>query len=255
MSEVFPSTSPGAVTLFIPCLVDQLYPETGLALAGILRHFGYELKYTPKVTCCGQPAFNAGHMDEARIVAAGFVEAMRGAEKVVCPSGSCTGMVRNYFPGLFEGHPLKDEAVRLGRVTMEFSEFMAREGLTEAVSGCYKGRIGFHKSCHSAREIRLGDEALNLMKRISGCDLAEVAIEPVCCGFGGLFSAKFPAIAKGMAVTRLEMFTSRGVDVIVSNDPGCIMHLRKEAEATGVKMEIFHLTEFLARAMGVPLSL
>ena len=241
------------VTVFIPCLIDQLYPEMGVALVNILKHLGYEVRYADEAVCCGQPAFNAGHHKEALSVASKFVSSLKNEETLVCPSGSCTAMVRRFYPELFLGQCQETEARKLGTGLFEFSEFLAREGKLDKISGSAKGKVGFHNSCHATRELKLRAQPIDIMKRITGYELIEV--EPVCCGFGGLFSIKFDEIAQGIAKTRLEMFTDKGAECIVSNDPGCIMHLKNEAKVLGNPLEILHLTEFVAKSMGLSTTL
>jgi L-lactate dehydrogenase complex protein LldE len=237
------------VNLFIPCLVDQVYPEIGMAMAKILRHFGYELAYDPRQTCCGQPAFNAGHRNEARQVAEQFIDIFKQAETIVAPSGSCVAMVRNYYPVLFQDHPREKSAIQVSKRVFEFSEFLSRENLTARISGTFSGRVGFHNSCHSYRELGVKTEPLDILKRISGYELVELPGEPVCCGFGGLFSFKFDYVAAAMALNRVDMFRSQNVDTIISNDPGCIMHMRQEIKAEKINMQLLHLTEFLVQSM------
>jgi len=238
-----------SVHLFIPCLVDQVYPEIGLAMAKILRHFDYQLIYDPRQTCCGQPAFNAGHRDEARKVAGEFVGVFQHAGTIVAPSGSCVAMIRNYYPLLFKDHPQENAAVKLSRRVFEFSEFLSQQNLISAINGSYNGRVGFHNSCHSYRELGVRVQPLDLLKRISGYELIELPAEPVCCGFGGLFSFKFDYIGAAMAVNRIDTFRNQNVDTIVTNDPGCIMHMRQEIKAQKSDMKVLHLAEFLTRSM------
>jgi L-lactate dehydrogenase complex protein LldE len=240
-----------AISLFIPCLVDQVYPEIGFATVKVLRYFGYELKYDSRQTCCGQPAFNAGHWDEARKVAAHFINVFADDEIIVSPSGSCTGMVRNYYCDLFKNHQLKENAYNVSKKVFEFSEFLENENLIDQISGKYTGRVGFHNSCHSYRELGIKEQPFKIMNQIKGFEWAQPEGEPVCCGFGGLFSFKFYPIAETMAKTRIEMFTNAGADTIVSNDPGCIMHMRQEAKSRGMNIKILHLTEFLVVAMRI----
>ena len=239
------------ISLFIPCLVDQVYPNIGFAMVKILKHFGYQVKYNKEQTCCGQPAFNAGQWDEARKVASNFVEVFKDDEIVVGPSGSCVGMVRNYYKGLFKNDKIIDNAISMGKKVFEFSEFMEKEKLTEKISGKFSGHVGFHNSCHSYRELGISEQPINIMKQIKGFNWAQPEGEPVCCGFGGLFSFKYHQIAETMAKTRLEMFTNCGADTIVSNDPGCIMHMLQEAKALNIDVRILHLTEFVAEAMNL----
>jgi L-lactate dehydrogenase complex protein LldE len=241
------STTP--VTLFIPCLVDQVYPEIGMAMVKILKHFGYDLEYLPEQTCCGQPAFNAGYHDEARKVAGNFINVFEQSELIVAPSGSCTAMVRNYYPELFAGTDLEEKAIAVSKNLMEFSEFMAQENLIDKLSGSYSGRVSFHNSCHSYREIGIKENPIKIFKKLSGFEFVSAPGEPVCCGFGGLFSVKYADISASMANTRLKTFEDLQIDTLVVNDPGCIMHMRQEAIDRKIDMKIIHLTEFLAEAL------
>lgn len=239
------------LTLFIPCLVDQVAPEIGIAMVKVLRCLGYELTYDERHTCCGQPAYNGGHWDEARQVARSFVQVFATAERIISPSGSCTAMVRNFYPDLFAGQPDEATAVQVAGRACEFSQVLVADGMAARISGRFGGRVGFHNSCHSYRELGIVDEPLELMRAVDGFEWAQPEGEPVCCGFGGLFSVKFAGIAGGMALQRLQMFTDLGADTIVSNDPGCIMNLRNEARARDMHVRVIHLAEFLAAAMGL----
>jgi L-lactate dehydrogenase complex protein LldE len=160
-------------------------------------------------------------------------------------------MIRNYYPVLFKDDHDCDAALALGSKVLEFSEFCQRENLIEKIEGKFKAPVGFHNSCHSYRELGIGQAPVEMLKRIEGLELRQPAGEPVCCGFGGLFSAKYSAIAAAMANTRLLTFTELGVEYIVSNDPGCIMHMRQEAIDRGIGTPILHLTEFLVKAMNI----
>jgi L-lactate dehydrogenase complex protein LldE len=238
------------ISIFIPCLVDQVYPEMGLAMVRVLRKLGYEITYNNAQTCCGQPAFNAGFHDEARKVARHFLKTFQNDEMIVCPSGSCTAMVRKFYPGLFQNH-VEEKAIKtVQNRVFEFSEFLSSQMEEIRLEGVYRGRVGFHNSCHSFRELRLKYEPLQLMQQINGYELIMPDGEPVCCGFGGLFSFKFAPIAATMAKSRLETFADLDIDTLVSNDPGCIMHLQQEAKEKGFDMQILHLAEFLDVAMG-----
>jgi L-lactate dehydrogenase complex protein LldE len=237
------------VSLFIPCLVDQVYPEIGIDMAKILNHLGYQIEYNNQQTCCGQPAFNAGHRHEAQKVATKFVEIFKSAEVIISPSGSCTAMIKNYYPTLFANDLLEDNASHLGRKIFEFSEFLIHENQVKNISGQFKGKVGFHNSCHSYRELGIDQFPLHILQKIQGIDIVQPSGEPVCCGFGGLFSLKFDEVAATMAKTRIEMFTSLNVETIVTNDPGCLMHMRQEAIDRRINLKLMHLTEFLVQAI------
>jgi L-lactate dehydrogenase complex protein LldE len=237
------------VSLFIPCLIDQVYPEIGIDMVKCLSHFGYQIVYDRQQTCCGQPAFNAGHRDEARKVATQFINVFKSSDVIVCPSGSCTAMVKNYYPLLFTEHALLDTARELGTKVFEFSEFLISEDLLEKIHGSYSGKVGFHNSCHSQRELGIDREPQEILQKIDNLELIQPEGEPVCCGFGGLFSFKFDEISATMAKTRLEMFISMGVDTIVTNDPGCLMHMRQESFHRHYELKLLHLIELLAKVL------
>jgi len=243
------------VIFFAPCLVDQLYPEMGVSLVKLLRHFGFEVSFDSAITCCGQPAFNAGQVSEARSVARTVVNTLCASKNanidVVLPSGSCTAMIRRFYPEVFHGDRDEKAACELGSRVFELSEFLTKHGLLGELKGKYEKKVAFHNSCHSARELELRTEYRELFKGIEGLELIDPSPEPVCCGFGGLFCQKFQGISQGMAKTRLEMCRDAGAHEIVSNDPGCIMHLRVMAKDQGITTPIRHTVELLADAMGV----
>ena len=233
------------MALFIPCLVDQAYPEIGLAMAHVLRRAGVRVEYDARQTCCGQPAFNAGFRHEALQVAGHFLNVFAEAGNIIAPSGSCVAMVRNFYPMLFRHHGREREARQIGERVFEFSEFLVqRLGLTK-LGAAFPHKVGFHDSCHSYRELRLHAEPLSLLREVQGLELVVPSGEPVCCGFGGLFSVKFAPIAAAMTNNRLEAFAQAGAEVVVSNDPGCIMQMRKEARSCNSPMRILHLAEVL----------
>lgn len=158
-------------------------------------------------------------------------------------------MVRQFYPELFAGQPEEPEARTLGSKVWEFSAFLSHALAGKNLEGKFSGRVSFHNSCHSFRELQLEHEVPNLIRQIDGCELLLPQREPVCCGFGGLFSVKFAPIAETMAKSRLEVYAELGIDVLISNDPGCIMHLRQEAGRLGMPFEILHLAEFLDRVL------
>lgn len=238
---------PQTVSLFIPCLVDQLYPEIGLHMANVLRRAGMQVEYDQRQTCCGQPAFNTGYRDEARRVAEHFLEVFARKEAIVAPSGSCVAMVRNFYPTLFANHARLAEATGLGKRVFEFSEFLVQHLGVTALGARFPHKVFFHNSCHSYRELRLQNEPLALLRNVQDLQLLETNEEPVCCGFGGLFSFKFAPIASSMAASRLHYFQAQGAEAVVTNDPGCLMQMRREAQRRGSGLQILHLAEVLDR--------
>lgn len=238
------------VSLFIPCLVDQVYPEMGMAMVRVLEHLGYRVTYCPRQTCCGQPAFNAGHLPEARNVARHFLECFADEECIVGPSGSCTAMVRNYFGELFAGEPEEELARRVSQRVWEFSEFLRNEEKISAFHGRHFAKVAFHCSCHSLRELKLPPAVPDsLIRQVDGATLHNPETRHQCCGFGGLFTVKYPEISDAMTKVRLEQLLENGADTIVSNDPGCIMTLRRRAKELSLNVRILHLAEFLAESL------
>jgi len=238
----------GTVNLFLPCLVDQLYPELGWATVHLLEYLGFVVDYEPAAVCCGQPAFNAGHATQARAVARNFIACQKAGGDLVCPSGSCTSMVKRFYPVLFEGEPDETSARAVGPRAFELSQFILVHQLQERIQGKASGRVAFHNSCHSCTELGIGTEPQALLERVSGITLVPSPPQ-ACCGFGGMFATKFPSIAGGMAQSRLESFLSLDIDVLVSNDPGCILHMRQHCRERGIELNIVHLAEFLCQAL------
>ncbi len=240
----------GSVRLFVPCLVDQVYPEIGIATVQVLRHLGFRVVYDPRQICCGQPAYNSGCTSAAARVALGLLDVFQDDLPIVCPSGSCAAMLRKFLPNLFPDAAERDAATRIAGHVVTLAEFLSRSGCMDAISGTYPGRIGFHNSCHSCRELGLGDETAMLLRRVAGDRFVVPDADPECCGFGGLFSARFSDIAETMATTRIATFATANLDVVVSNDPGCIMHMRQVAARANASIAFVHTAECLAAALG-----
>jgi L-lactate dehydrogenase complex protein LldE len=175
------------VALFIPCFVDQLIPQVGMDMAHVLRRIGCDLNFPAAQTCCGQPAFNTGYWKDARPLAARFVRVFREADAIVCPSGSCTTMVRNFYPELLAGSPLHDEAVQIGRRVHEFSEYLVKVARVGDLGASFPHRVTYHDACHALRELRLKQEPRELLRHVRGIELIEMSCSEECCGFGGTF--------------------------------------------------------------------
>jgi len=220
-------------------------------MAKVLRRAGVNVAYDPRQTCCGQPAFNAGYRNQALPVARHFLEVFADQTTIVAPSGSCVAMVRNYYPMLFKDHPLAVPAQRCGGRIFEFAEFLVRRlGRTKLGAG-FPHRVGFHNSCHSYRELGVRSEPESLLHEVEGLELIALGGEPECCGFGGLFSVKYAPISSTMTRSRLEKFEQAGVEVIVSNDPGCIMQMRQECQRRQSRVQVLHLAEVLQHTAAV----
>ena len=234
------------VALFIPCFVDQLWPQVGLDMARVLQRIGREVYFPREQTCCGQPAFNTGYWDEARPVAERFVRVFKDAQAVVSPSGSCVAMVRNFYPELLAGTPLRDEALALGRRVFEFSEYLVKIAGATDVGSVFPHRVTFHDSCHAMRELNIKDEPRQLLRRVEGLQLIEMPRTDDCCGFGGTFSVKFGMISAAMGDTKAGNIVSTNAEYVTSCDPSCLLHLDGILRHTNRPVKTIHLASILA---------
>lgn len=236
------------VALFIPCFVDQLMPEVGLDMVRVLRRVGCELEYPEEQTCCGQPAFNTGYWNDARPVAERFLQIFRNAEVVVCPSGSCTTMVRNFYPELLAGTPLHAEAMQVGQRVFEFSEFLVKVMKVTDAGASFPHRVAVHDSCHGLRELRLKQESRELLAHVRGLELVEMPYSEDCCGFGGTFAAKFAAISAAMGDAKAGYAELSGAEYVTATDPSCLLHIDGMLRRRNSKVRTIHLAGVLAQS-------
>jgi L-lactate dehydrogenase complex protein LldE len=236
------------VSIFVTCVVDQLFPNIGMAMAEVLERLGYEIDFPEGQTCCGQPAFNTGYRDEARTVARHFLKVFRHAEYIVVPSGSCTSMIAHRYAELFAGEPeWLAEARRLEHRVWEFSKFLTEVVRVEDVGARCEKVVTFHDSCHGLRELGIKEGPRRLLSRVRGLTLREMDAAEECCGFGGTFSVKFPEISGGMARTKIDSIVRTGAEAVVSIDASCLMQIRGALSRAGIPVETMHLAEVLAQ--------
>jgi L-lactate dehydrogenase complex protein LldE len=242
---------PARVSLFVTCLVDLLYPEVGEAAVALLEHAGVRVDFPAAQTCCGQPPFNSGFHDDARRVARNMLDAFEGAEVVVSPSGSCSAMVRSYYPHLFEGRPEESRARALADRTYELSEFLVDVLGVDRIEGSWRGPVTYHDSCHGLRELGLRGQGRKLVEGIDGVELVEMARPDMCCGFGGTFSVRLPDVATAMADDKIAQTEATGAAIMLTGDSGCLMHLAGRMSRRGSAVRPMHLATFLAAAAGL----
>jgi L-lactate dehydrogenase complex protein LldE len=235
------------VSLFVTCMVDQLFPKVGLAMADVLESLGYQVDFPEEQTCCGQPAFNSGYRAEARTVARHFLNTFESCEAIVVPSGSCTAMVAHHFAELFTKEP--DTLARvhsLERRIWEFSTFLTQAAGVEDVGASFDGVVTFHDGCHALRELGVKDAPRRLLGRVRGLELREMSPAEECCGFGGTFSVKFAELSGAMAQTKIQAILRTGADTVVSLDPSCLMQIQGALARAGSPIRTMHLAEVLA---------
>jgi len=237
---------PSAVTLFIPCLMDSLYPQAAQDLVVLLRKCGFWVVYPQEQTCCGQPAFNQGYFDLARKLARRFLDIFESAECIVCPSGSCTAMVRKHYPELLAVEPVWLEKARtVGGRLYEASQFLSLFVPASRIRASFSGKVTYHDSCHSSRSLGIYQEPRALLAQVKGLELLEMADSKACCGFGGLFSLRFPEVSQAIAGEKVKQILATGAEWVVGNDPGCLMNIQGGLNRVKSPVKVKHLVEIL----------
>jgi len=234
------------VQLFIPCFVDQLFPQTAFNMVKVLEKVGVEVKYNEEQTCCGQPAFNAGFRDESRDVCSKFLKDFSGSEYVVAPSASCVGFVRNYYGTLFDNSSVHNEVRDLGKRIFEFSSFLVNVLGISDLGATLHGKATYHDSCAGLRECRIKEEPRKLLSQVNGLELLEMNDVETCCGFGGSFAVKFESISTAMADQKVNNALQTGADYIISTDLSCLMHLDGYIRHKGLPLRTMHIADVLA---------
>ncbi|MFT4060885.1 MAG: (Fe-S)-binding protein [Edaphocola sp.] len=235
------------VDLFIPCFVDQLFPETGFNMVKVLEKFNCEVHYNTQQTCCGQPAFNSGFWDEARAIGRKFLKDFgQNDHYIVAPSGSCTGYVRNYYPKLFENSSEHNAAKKVKVHLFEFTEFLTTVLHVTDVGASLHTKATYHDGCGSLRECGIKQPPRQLLENVKGLELVEMKECETCCGFGGTFAVKFEPISTGMAYTKVKSAIETGADCIVSGDLSCLLHVDSYIKHQGLNMKTMHIADVLA---------
>jgi L-lactate dehydrogenase complex protein LldE len=234
------------VQLFIPCFVDQLYPQTAFNMIKVLEKAGCSVKYNTNQTCCGQPAFNAGFWKDAKEVCAKFIKDFSGAEYIIAPSASCVGFVRNYYQKLFDNSSLLIEVKDVQKRVFEFSEFLVNVLKVENVGAELYGKATYHDSCAGLRECKIKLEPRKLLSNVKGLELIEMNDVETCCGFGGTFAVKFEAISIAMADQKANNALKTGADFIISTDLSCLMHIDGFIRKKEYPIQTMHIADVLA---------
>ena len=234
------------VDIFIPCFVDQIYPQTGMNMVKILEKLGVDVHYNGNQTCCGQMAFNSGFWDEAKQMGEKFIKDFSNDRPVISPSASCASMVRNYYPWLFHNTALHYEYKQLKKNLTEFTDFLVNVLKVEDVGAEFNHVVTYHDSCAALREYGLKDEPRALLGKVKGIDLREMKDKDVCCGFGGTFSVKFEPISTAMAEQKVKSALATGAEYKVSTDSSCLMHLQAYIDKHTLPMKTIHIIDLLA---------
>ena len=213
----------------------------------MLRRLGVDVGFPPDQTCCGQIAFNGGFRSHAADVAKQFLDVFENEEQVVVPSGSCASMIKVYYRELFEDDPeTLERAQAVGEKTRELSDYIVNVVGTSNVGAVSEGLVTYHDACHLLRELRIREAPRDLIGNVRGIELQEMEDSDACCGFGGLFSVKFPEISTAILDEKLKSIAESGASAVVANDCGCLMHIRGAMERRGMNVRAMHIAELLA---------
>ncbi len=237
------------VHLFIPCYIDQLFPEVGIATVNILEQLGCRVIYPPGQTCCGQPAFNSGYWQETALLAERFLGIFAEAEYLVAPSGSCIAMVKNLYGDL----PLSDRIRARWQETrsrmFELSQFLQEVLQVERWEGRFPARVTYHDACHGLRELRISQYPRQLLKSIAELTFVEMERPDTCCGFGGTFSVKFADISTAMVENKAAWIQKSDAEIVTAIDASCLMHIGGYLRKQHIPVRTMHLAEVLWKAM------
>jgi L-lactate dehydrogenase complex protein LldE len=222
------------ISLFITCLTDTLFPETGRAVVGLLERLGHQVEFPEEQTCCGQMHLNTGYEDEGLALARRFESVFADAELVVSPSASCVGMVREHC------------SPELGSRVFELSQFLVERLGVEDVGAYYPHRVTYHPTCHSLRALHVGDAPLRLLRAVRGIDLVELPDAEECCGFGGTFAVKNADVSAAMLTDKIAHVLDTSAEVCTAGDSSCLMHINNKLARQRAGVRAVHLAEILA---------
>lgn len=247
-----PSPKEKRVSLFVTCIVDMIYPATGMSVVKILEHLNIVVNFPMGQTCCGQPAFNSGYRTEAKTVAKQFLKTFADAEVIVVPSGSCTAMIRHEYPTLFaDDIEYKAQAEYIASITWEFTEFLVDGlGITDLdLTLPQEESFAFHDGCHGLRLLGLKNQGRVLLGNVENGTVEELNECDVCCGFGGLFAVKMPNVSNAMLQTKIKNIESSDAQTIVTGDASCLTQMNGGLSRKGSHKKVSHIAEVLASGL------
>lgn len=235
------------VALFVTCLVDLFRPSVGFAAVKLLEAAGCTVEVPRSQTCCGQPGFNAGNREAAEAIARQVIDAFEGYDYVVAPSGSCGGMLKTHYPELFDGDPaMRDRATALAARTHELISFLVDVRKMAAVDARFDGSVTYHDSCSGLRELGVKTQPRRLLATVAGLTVKELADAEVCCGFGGAFCVKYPAISDRMVTDKAKSVAATGAGTLLAGDMGCLLNMAGKLSREGAPVRVRHVAEVLA---------
>jgi len=233
------------VSFFITCMCDIVTPEVGKHSVELLERLGCEVDFPKAQTCCGQPAFNSGYLENSKESMKQMIKAFKDSEYVVGPSGSCVGMVREYaniFKDDPEWGPL---AMELRDKTYELTQFIVDVLQIVDLNASFPGKVTYHPSCHMTRILGVKAAPLKLLKKVQNLELIELPIGEDCCGFGGTFAVKNSVISGEMVKEKSRHVTETNAEYLVGGDMACLLNIGGRMQREGKHVEIKHIAEIL----------
>ena len=241
------------VGLFVTCLVDLFRPTVGFAAIKLIEDTGCSVDVPMAQTCCGQPAYNSGDRADARAIAENTIRAFEDYDFVVAPSGSCAGMLKKHYPGLFKGDPQwEGRAIAFAAKVHELVSFLVDVRGATGVSARLVDTVTYHDSCSGLRELGIQAQPRRLLSSIDGVKLVEMQDPDVCCGFGGTFCVKYPDISNAIVEKKTGNIEACGANTLLAGDLGCLMNMAGKLKRQGSKVEVRHVAELLAGMTDTP---
>ena len=235
-------------SLFVTCIVDMLFPDTGEATLDILEKLGVQVDFPEAQTCCGQPGFNSGFQDESRAVARHFMNVFKDSEAIVTPSGSCASMVKHFFPELFKHKPEEQLANEVAAKTYELTQYLVDVlGVTDLGTSLSRPVTAMiHDACHGLRGLGIGPQPRALLANVKNLQLVTLPGSDQCCGFGGLFAIKMSEISGAMLNDKMTNINATDAEIVITGDASCLMHMNGGLSRNNSKKRVVHIAEVLA---------
>lgn len=234
------------VELFIPCFIDQMYPQTGFSVVKLLEKLNIEVIYNPEQTCCGQPAFNSGYRKETKKMAQKFMNDFPGNRLIVSPSGSCTGFIKNYYSQLFNSEEKAyKQYLSLKNRLFELTDFLVNHVKEVDFGAEFPHKVTYHDACSALREYGLKQEPRELLKHVKGLELIEMEENDTCCGFGGTFMVKHKHISTAMTEQKVEHALKTGAEYIISTESSCILNIESYIRKNNIDLKPIHIADIL----------
>ncbi len=235
------------VGFFVTCLVDLFRPVVGFSAIALLEKAGCTVEVPEAQSCCGQPAFNAGDLENARKLARQVIRVFEGYDHVVAPSGSCISTIRVHYPEMLKDDPeYGPRAAAMAGRCHELTSFLVDVLGVEGLEAEYKGTFTYHDSCSGLRDLKVKKQPRKLLESVSGLERHELGEPEACCGFGGAFSVKYPDISTAIVDAKTADIAATQADLLLGGDLGCLLHIAGRLKRQGRHTQVRHVAEVLA---------